>query len=288
MVANNFAQSLRLVLVHEGAFSNHPKDPGGATMKGVTQETYDAYRAKGGQPSRSVRKISGAELEAIYRQGYWAAIHADELPAGVDYCLMDYSVNSGPGRAVKDLQRALGVKVDGVVGLGTLTAVAAADDARLINDVCDRRLRFLRSLKTWSTFGKGWGSRVEGVRASALAMVAGDVAAVASTPPVAATEAIAAAAAVKAPEAAQAQLKTADGAGLTIAAAGAGGEKVRQIAEQVQPHMGMDTVLGRAAFAVFTLLMLLGGSLIAYAYIRRIKERGGLGGFVGSVFKGVA
>lgn len=281
MSASNFPAALKLVLVHDGGYINHPKDPGGATMKGVTQAVYDGYRVRHNLPKQAVKKITNVELEAIYRDQYWRTIHADDMPKGVDYAIFDYAVNSGAGRAVKDLQRALGVKVDGIVGMGTLTALGLADDARLINDVCDRRLRFLKSLKTWRTFGRGWASRVSGVRSAALAMVEGEepmAIAKAAPPPVIAP-------APKAPEAAQAQLKTAEGAGLSLTAAGAGGEKVRQFAESVQPHMGMETMLGRLAFAVFTLLMLIGGSLIGYAYLRRIKEKGGLGGFLGSVFK---
>ncbi|WP_431322213.1 glycosyl hydrolase 108 family protein [Rhizobium sp. YTU87027] len=41
---NEFTRSLSKVLVHEGGYSNHPEDPGGATMKGVTQRVYDEYR----------------------------------------------------------------------------------------------------------------------------------------------------------------------------------------------------------------------------------------------------
>lgn len=285
MSASNFPTALKLVLVHEGGFVNHKDDPGGATMKGVTQAVYDGYRARKGEAKRAVKLIANAELQDIYRRQYWMAIHADDMAAGVDYCLFDYAVNSGAGRAAKDLQRALGVKVDGMIGMGTMKALADADDARLINDICDRRLRFLKSLRTWKTFGKGWARRVEGVRAAAAAMVSGEPPAAVVKPP---TPAVAAAAAVKAPEAAQAQLKTAEGCGISIAAAGAGGEKVRQFAESVQPHMGMETMLGRLAFAVFTLLMLIGGVLIGYSYLRRIREKGGLGGFVGSVFKEAA
>ncbi|MBZ9653563.1 glycosyl hydrolase 108 family protein [Phyllobacterium lublinensis] len=36
-----FSSALANVLVHEGGYSNHPKDPGGATMWGVTQRVYD-------------------------------------------------------------------------------------------------------------------------------------------------------------------------------------------------------------------------------------------------------
>lgn len=278
MTGSSFAQALKLVLVHEGGYVNHPADPGGATMKGVTQGVYDAYRGGKGQAPRGVRQISNAEVEDIYRRQYWVAIRGDELAAGVDYAVFDYAVNSGPGKAVKDLQRALGVRVDGVIGIGTLQALTAADDARLIGDLCDRRLKFLKSLRTWKTFGVGWARRVAGVRQAALGMVRGDTLSFISAPLPKATGA------TKASEAQQAQLKTADGAGLSATTAGAAGQTVMERAQAVQPHIG-DSVLGRAAIALFVLLMAAGIGLLAFAQIKRIREAGGLGGYLGSVFK---
>ena len=51
-----------------------------------------------------------------------------------------------------------------------IAAARQADAARLIAAICDERLVFLRSLKTWSEFGRGWERRVGEVRAAALAM----------------------------------------------------------------------------------------------------------------------
>lgn len=44
---------------------------------------------------------------------------------------------------------------------------------QIIEMMCDRRLDFLRRLDTFDTFGKRWTRRVEGVRATALAMATG-------------------------------------------------------------------------------------------------------------------
>ncbi len=280
MSARNFPHALKLVLVHEGGWSNHRDDPGGATMNGVTQVVYDAYRRDSNRTPRSVKEITEAELRAIYKRKYWDLIHADDMPSGVDYCLFDYGVNSGPGRAVKDLQRALGCKVDGIVGPATSRALEDADDVRLIEDICDRRLRFLKSLRTWKTFGRGWARRVDGVRASALGMVEADVAALTAMPmPEAVPES-----AVKAQESDQAQMKTTDGMGLSATTAGGVGQTVMERAQELQPHFA-DTVFGRALIAFFVLLMAVGLILLAYSQIRRIKEKGGLGGYIGSVFK---
>lgn len=175
MAASSFGAALARVLRHEGGFSDHPADPGGPTQKGVTQRVYDAYRARKGQPARSVRLLEEAELVEIYRRQYWDAVRADDLPAGLDYAVFDAAVNSGPAQAGKWLQRAAGVSDDGQVGALTLAAVAAGDPARLAADVCDRRLAMLRTLRTWPVFGRGWGRRVAEVRRVSLALASGAV-----------------------------------------------------------------------------------------------------------------
>ncbi|CAD5275162.1 Lysozyme family protein [Bosea sp. 62] len=177
MTAQNYARALSRVLVHEGGYADHPKDPGGATMKGVTQGVYDAYRKRRDEAKRSVRQITDAELQAIYRRQYWDVVKGDSLPEGVDYAVFDGAVNSGPSQAVKWLQRALGsVKVDGVIGEATLAAVEAyPDHDRLIALMLGRRLAFLQALRTWSTFGRGWSARVAQVKQIGQAWATGSV-----------------------------------------------------------------------------------------------------------------
>ncbi len=163
----NFKRSLKHVLVHEGGWADHPRDPGGATMKGVTLTTFRRHFGEN-QSKTTLRNITDAQLGQIYRSGYWDKCHCDELPGGVDYAVFDAAVNSGPGRSAKWLQAAVGAKQDGGIGPKTLAKVKQQDLIEITNDICDRRLKFLRSLDTWSTFGNGWGRRVEGVRNTAL------------------------------------------------------------------------------------------------------------------------
>ena len=167
----NFARALSLVLKHEGGWSDHPADPGGATMKGVTLANFRRY-VKADATRDDLRGITDAQLATVYRRFYWDAVHGAELPAGIDYAVFDFAVNSGPGRAAKYLQGVVGVVQDGRIGPATLNAVSAMMRATVINDLCDRRMTFLRGLKTWPTFGKGWTARISGVRADALRLSA--------------------------------------------------------------------------------------------------------------------
>lgn len=170
---SNFERAYRWILQHEGGYVNHPKDPGGATNKGVTQKTYDAYRAGLGMPKQSVREIGNPEVRAIYENQYSIPIWFNRLPEGLDYALFDFAVHSGPARAVRFLQRVIGVRADGVMGNITMSALRDKDIEQIIAQLCDDRLAFLRRLKTWRTFGKGWGKRVALVRRRALEMAAG-------------------------------------------------------------------------------------------------------------------
>lgn len=170
---SNFDHCLRLVLAHEGGWADHPKDPGGATMKGVTLATYRKY--KPGATKAQLRAISDADLAMIYRDGYWNKVKGDDLPAGLDLVAFDAAVNSGVSRGAKWLQSALGVPADGKVGPKTIAAANAAHKEAVIDRACDLRLGFLRQLGTWKTFGKGWTRRVESVRDTASKMAADHV-----------------------------------------------------------------------------------------------------------------
>lgn len=164
----NFDKCLAVTLPHEGGWADHPKDPGGATMKGVTLAVFRAYRP--GATKDDLRKISDADLRKIYRDGYWCQVLGDSLPAGVDLATFDYAVNSGPGRAMKGLQGAVGAARDGRPGPATMRAIKAADPVAVVKHICAGRLSFMRGLKIWSTFGKGWARRVADVEAKGVAM----------------------------------------------------------------------------------------------------------------------
>jgi len=157
-----FEFAMRLLLRHEGGFVNHPSDPGGMTCCGVTKAVWDAHTGKDASEA-DMRALTPQAVQPIYKARYWDAIHGDALPHGVDYCLFDCAVNSGPGRAVKLAQYVLHQKVDGSLGRKTLAAINAADPVEFIEDYSQRRLDFLKSLPTWPTFGTGWGKRVSEV-----------------------------------------------------------------------------------------------------------------------------
>ena len=196
----NYTKCLPLVLKHEGGFVNHKLDPGGATNKGVTIGTLKRLGidvdGDGDSDIVDLRNLRQSDVERVYKLFYWDTVKADFLPSGVDYAVADFAINSGPSRAAKHLQKIAGVAQDGDIGPKTLAAIAKMDPQDVVTSLQDSRLRFLRGLKTWPTFGKGWDRRVAEVRAVALAW--------ADNPPMVLTEAVK----VERPEPASVQNRT--------------------------------------------------------------------------------
>ena len=159
---DNFNVCLTHVLRHEGGLVDHPHDPGGLTNMGISQRSY---------PREDIRNMTRARAAQIYRRDFWDAVRGDDLPAGLDLVAFDAAVNSGVSRGAKWVQGAVGAQADGKIGPATLMRVSKTDTREAINAACDARMRFLRGLSTFPTFGRGWTRRVDDVRASALGMV---------------------------------------------------------------------------------------------------------------------
>lgn len=150
MAAGNFEKCHMVTAVYEGGWSDHPSDPGGATMYGITIGKYREHFPNA-TPAQ-LRNISKATALAIYKSDYWDKINAEGLAAGVDLAVYDLAVNSGTGRAKQYLLASVG---------GT--------DVQTVKKVCAKRLGFMQALKTWKVFGKGWARRVAGIEAKGVA-----------------------------------------------------------------------------------------------------------------------
>ena len=174
-----------LILKHEGGYVNHPDDPGGATNKGITISTFRRYIKPNGTID-DLKALTTAQATVVYKRQYWDAVNADLLPAGVDYTVADFAVNSGPGRAAKVLQAVVGAKQDGKIGPATIAATRAMTPKDVIRQVNARRLAFMKSIRggsLWKTFGRGWQRRVDEVLAQSLK----DAGTVVQAPPVQST-----------------------------------------------------------------------------------------------------
>ena len=140
---------------HEGGYVNHPDDPGGETMYGVTKRVANAHGYWG-----DMRKLPKSLAKQITEKSYYKAVKGDQLDRLIAWQLTDAAYNHGKRQAVKFLQRAVGASADGLIGPRTLAAVAAMDKNDVVLLFNAERLEFFTNLRIWQTFGKGWARRI--------------------------------------------------------------------------------------------------------------------------------
>ena len=165
----NWDHCFAMVIKSEGGFVNHPKDPGGMTNLGVTRLAWQGYLNRD-VTEAEMRALTPEMVKPFYKAFYWDRIKGDSLPSGADYAAYDLAVNSGPHKAAKYLQEIAGVEADGMIGPKSLEAIKVCDPVRMAEAICDMRMNFLESLSTFETFGKGWTTRVNGVKEKSIDM----------------------------------------------------------------------------------------------------------------------
>lgn len=195
--------ALQSILKHEGGFANHPSDPGGRTLHGITQARYDIHRDAQNLPRRQITpslardKLWPVERAAIYDRYYFAPCRFDLLPAGLDYVLVDYCVNSGPGRGgrviraavvvadararapdaggppLPDMHTVMETMRTSTIDTPILDAANRIGARRLMPLLCTERRNFVRRLATYRVFGPGWERRITEVCSLGIAMMGG-------------------------------------------------------------------------------------------------------------------
>ena len=151
----NFDTAFHELLGHEGGYSNHPNDPGGETMWGVTKAVAQQHGYTG-----PMKDLPVETAKQIYRKAYWDAVRAEELPDLIRYAVFDAAVNSGPGTAIRWLQQSVGATPDGVLGPKTLAAIKEVNPDGILRRMLSKRLTAMTNMSGWPSFSKGWARRI--------------------------------------------------------------------------------------------------------------------------------
>ena len=101
-----FLKALAFVLKWEGGYVNNPNDKGGATNKGITQNTYNAWLRSKGSALRDVKQIADREVEQIYYNNYWLKAGCDKMTPVFAILCFDTAVNMGVSRINEFLKAA--------------------------------------------------------------------------------------------------------------------------------------------------------------------------------------
>ena len=169
----DFDVAVRLLLEEEGGLVDNPDDPGGLTKYGISQRTY---------PNIDIRNLTREAAIAIYKRDFWDSLRIEALPAILRYAYFDAAVNCGAATAALFLQRALGVRADGIIGPITRAALDAVVNSpnpaaliELLEEFCwcraQHHARIAVRRVSSQQFLPGWILRLSRARARSLGRI---------------------------------------------------------------------------------------------------------------------
>lgn len=157
----------------EGGFANDPNDKGGPTNKGITLGT---FRSVYGQNKTvdDLKRMTDQQWEHIFLTKFWNRWQADQIKdINVAFLLVQWVWGSGVW-GIKNPQKVLGVKVDGIVGPKTIAAVNSRNGRDLFEALkAEKRAYFERicvATPTNRKFLKGWLRRLDSMQYGALTL----------------------------------------------------------------------------------------------------------------------
>ncbi len=173
----SFEQAHDFVAKWEGGLDDDPRDPGGITKYGVCinflrdfakrNPTFCGSVGVVGPVTRdTIKGLTKDQARRIFKYEFWDGNHCPDVEKSsprLAVVLYDTGVNMGKGAAAKLLQRAVGVKEDGIIGPKTLAAVRDSGDfmasAAMLEYRKNRYLQIVDSRPTSKCFLKGWLNR---------------------------------------------------------------------------------------------------------------------------------
>lgn len=76
--------------------------------------------------------------------------------------IFDWLYHSSPTKAIKNIQRTLGIKDDGVIGSNTIKTINSYN-GDLIKELKETRLQYVRSLKHYKKYKNNWEDRINNI-----------------------------------------------------------------------------------------------------------------------------
>ncbi len=160
---STFDKAVEFVLRREDEISNDPTDPGGLTKWGIASRWH---------PEVLIPTFTRLEAIRVYKKEYWEACRCDELPPAIAFALFDSAVNNDRSTAIRLLQRALGVTVDGKIGQQTLGAANTSSLRTVIPEFVAQRAFYYSKLPQILHNGLGWYRRLAECHQLALDLIA--------------------------------------------------------------------------------------------------------------------
>ena len=155
-----FDTAISRILIHEGEFTNSPKDSGNWTSGKINVGTLKGTKygiSAASYPYLDIKNLTEAQAKEIYYKDYWIANKLNLLNPDLAYQVLDACIQHGSKKAIKFLQELVNETQDGVIGDKTLSSVSKFNQEDLAILYIRRRINFYTNLQSskWSSFGLG-------------------------------------------------------------------------------------------------------------------------------------
>lgn len=172
MAKFNFA--LSKVLSHEGGYVNDPDDLGGETYKGIARNSHGSWSGWQIIDSNKIKTDFPKSLEAntklqnlveqFYLESFWQPLNAEHIQNQTSAnSVFDFAVNTGLTTSTRLVQSIVGTKIDGIIGVNTLSKINSMDfahfQAALTVAKMEYYMNIIRRRPTSKKFLLGWLSR---------------------------------------------------------------------------------------------------------------------------------
>ena len=130
-------------------------DTGGETNMGITKRWY---------PDENIKNLSRDRADYLLYRDYYVKPKINQLPIKLREIVFDNAVNQGQATAIMNLQKAVDVKADGVIGPKTLEAVENTPfeeiRSKLKANITKRYKEILGKDPKQEKYRRGWNNRV--------------------------------------------------------------------------------------------------------------------------------
>lgn len=170
---SRFQHCFSLVVSHEGAYSDDPRDRGNWTHGKVGEGELKGTKfgiSAWAYPALDIKNLTLDDARAIYHRDYWGRILGDHLPYALALATFDAAVNCGQLVGAGFLQAGLRVRVDGAIGPITLAAANKADIRAVLIEMMAQRAEYNRRAPTVAIHGLGWSRRLFALTLQAIAL----------------------------------------------------------------------------------------------------------------------
>lgn len=159
---DSFPANLAFLLKQEGGFAQLPFDE--TTNLGVKKSTWEEYIGRKVTVD-DMKKLTVAMVTPLYLDKYYKPSTADRLFNPLDLCVFDLAVHSGVGRSLQALSKLTGVSLNLKMRDAMIENLNNTNNQlELCERLIDWRQNFLRGLKHYKVFARGWERRLQELR----------------------------------------------------------------------------------------------------------------------------